>query len=161
MRAWIRGALAGLAVATAACQPAVDLQEGLQIVGVSTGWFDDGFVNGQNRLVPAISFQLKNVSDQNLTVLQVNSVFRRVTEEIEWGAAFMTVAGSEGLPPGETSSPITARSNRGYTGSNQSRQEMLENSQFVDAKVEVFAKYGSNQWTRIGEFPVTRQLIVR
>ena len=29
----------------------------------------------------------------------------------------------------------------GYTGSDQTRQEMLQNAHFVDAKVELFAKY--------------------
>ena len=60
-----------------ACGPAVDLTKGLQILDVSTGWFDAGIVNGQNKLVPAISFKLKNVSDQKLTVLQVNVLFKR------------------------------------------------------------------------------------
>jgi hypothetical protein len=36
---------------------------------------------------------------------------------------------------------------------------MLANSHFVDAKVEVFAKYGSTQWKKLGDYPVTRQLI--
>jgi len=53
----------------------VDLTKGLQILDVSTGWFDAGLVNGQNKLVPTISFKLKNVSDQKLSVLQVNVLF--------------------------------------------------------------------------------------
>ena len=38
---------------------------------------------------------------------------------------------------------------------------MLQNSHFVDAKVELFAKYGSTQWARVGTYPVTRQLITK
>ena len=38
---------------------------------------------------------------------------------------------------------------------------MLRNSHFVDANVELFAKYGSAQWKRIGQFPVTRRLITK
>jgi hypothetical protein len=38
---------------------------------------------------------------------------------------------------------------------------MLRNSHFVDATVELFAKYGSAQWKRIGQFPVTRQLLTK
>ena len=44
---------------------------GLQVQDVSTGWFDAGIVNGQNKLVPSITFRLKNISDQKLVVLQV------------------------------------------------------------------------------------------
>ena len=53
------------------------------------------------------------------------------------------------------------KSQLGYTGSEQSRQEMLQNAHFVDAKVELSAKYGSQQWTRLGSYPINRQLITK
>ena len=71
------------------------------------------------------------------------------------------MAGSEGLAPGLTSAPQTIRSQLGYTGSDQTRDDMLKNSHFVDAEVELFAKYGSTQWKRIGEYPITRRLIIK
>jgi hypothetical protein len=126
---------------------------------VDTGWYDAGIVNGQNKLVPSVTFKLKNVSDQTLPSLQVNALFRRVTEKDEWGDGFVTVAGSDGLAPAAETAAFTIRSQRGYTGSDQSRQEMLANSHFVDAKVEILAKYGSTQWKRLGEFPIKRALI--
>ena len=49
----------------------------------------------------------------------------------------------------------------GYTGSNQSRQEMMQSSHFVDAKVVLLAKYGSIQWVRMGEYPIDRKLITK
>ena len=159
MRAWLRACLAGLLLFSAGCGPTVDLKKGLQIVDVSTGWFDAGLVNGQNKLVPTISFKLKNVSDQKLTVLQVNVLFKRVNDPAEWGNGFITVVGSSGLAPGATTDTLTIKSNLGYTGSDQTRLEMLQNTHFVDARVEFFAKYGSVQWVKLGEFPVTRTLI--
>src|SRR5580704_17449843 len=101
--------LAGLVVC-AGCAKPVDLTTGLRVQNVTTGWFDAGIVNGQNKLVPSISFTLKNVSDQKLIALQINSVFRRVTEKDEWGSGFVTAAGYEGLTPGATSAPLTIRS---------------------------------------------------
>src|SRR5713226_1824714 len=133
-------------VVSAACGPMVDLSKGLQVLDVSTGWYDDGIVDGKNKIVPSISFKLKNISDQRLGTLQVNGVFRRVSENDEWGSGFMTVAGSEGLPPGQTTATLTIRSKLGYTGTDP-RQAMLENKQFVDVKVQLFAKYASTQWT--------------
>src|SRR2546430_15416233 len=159
MRFSIRAGLFCVLLWSSACGPTVDLTKGLQILDVSSGWFDAGIVNGQAKLLPSISFKLKNVSDQTLPVLQVNALFRRVTEKDEWGSGFVTAAGSEGLAPGATTPPMTIRSQLGYTGSDQSRQEMLGNSHFVDAKVEIFAKYGSAQWTPMGEYPITRKLI--
>jgi hypothetical protein len=144
-----------------ACGPTVDLSKGLQVLNVSTGWFDAGIVNGQNKLVPSMSFELRNASSQRLLVLQVNALFRRVTEKEEWGSGFLTVVGSEGLAPGATTPALTVRSQNGYTGADQTRDDMLHNSQFVDAEVELFAKYGSTQWKRIGEYPVARRLITK
>jgi len=37
----------------------------------------------------------------------------------------------------------------------------LQNSKFVDATVDVFARYGSRQWTRVGEYRIARQIIER
>jgi hypothetical protein len=152
--------LLGLLSASAACGPTVDLTKGLQVLDVSTGWFDAGIVNGQNKLVPVVSFKLKNLSDQTLASLHVNAVFRRVAEKDELGTAFVTAAGSQGLAPGATTATLTAKSQHGYTGT-EPRQEMLRNSHFVDARVELSAKYGSTQWVRIGDYPIARQLITQ
>jgi hypothetical protein len=91
----------------------------------------------------------------------VNALFRRVAENDEWGSGFLTAAGSDGLAAGSTTAPLTVKSPLGYTGSDQSRQEMLQNSHFVDAKVELFAKYGSTQWARLGSYPIARQLVTK
>jgi hypothetical protein len=145
---------------SAGCGPTVDLAAALQVADVSTGWRDAGMVNGQNKLVPSITFTLKNNSDQPLPVLQMNVLFRRANEDTEWGSGFVTVSGSDGLAPGATSEPLTVNSGLGYTGS-EPRNQMLSNSQFVDATVRLFGKYASTQWVRVGEYPVTRRLITQ
>ena len=127
----------------------------------TSGWFDVGVVDGKNKLVPSITFKLKNVSDQTLDVLQVNVLFRRVGDPSEWGGGFRKVAGSEGLAPGATSEPSsTSTPSCGYTGT-EARADMLKNPQFVDAEVEIFAKYGSDAVEAIGDFPISRQLLTR
>jgi hypothetical protein len=152
--------LVSVLIFSSGCGPAVDLTQGLQVEIEKTGWFDAGIVNGQNKLVPMVSFRLKNVSGQRLSVLQVNALFHRVTEQEEWGSALVTAAGSSGLASGATTETLTARSNLGYTGADP-RQEMLKNTHFVDAKAELFAKYGSSQWVRVGEYPIARELITK
>ena len=150
--------VAAVALGSAACGPTVDVTKALEVSVVNSGWYDAGIVNGQNKLVPSVVVTIKNNSDTKLPLLQINSLFRQVNANEEWGSAFLTAAGSEGLGPG-VSKTLTLKSNNGYTGSGETRQEMLSNSHFVDAKVEVFAKYGSTQWKKMGVFPVTRQLI--
>ena len=151
-----------LTVAASACGPTVDLTKGLKVTIVETGWFDAGIVNGQNKLVPSVTLTLTNVSDQTLAALQVNTSFRRLTEpEKEWGSRFLPAVGSKGLAPGATTENLVLRSNLGYTGSDQSRQEMLQNTHFVDAKVQLTAKYSNIQWVRMGEFPIERKLLTK
>jgi len=145
------------AVVSLGCGPTVDLSKALQVTEVATGWHDAGVVEGKNKLVPAVRFRLKNTSDQSLTTLQINALFRRVSEPDEWGSGYMKVTGSQGLAAGASSDPLTINSQLGYTGV-ESRADLLKNRLFVDAKVEIFAKYASTQWTRLGEFPITRQL---
>jgi hypothetical protein len=161
MRACVRLLLILAIASSAACGPTVDLTKGLEVSIVNSGWYDLGIVNGQNKLVPTVIFTLHNRSDQKLVTLQINALFRRVSENTEWGSGFMTAAGSQGLAPGATTDAITIKSQLGYTGSEQSRMEMLQNSHFVDAKVELFGKYGSTQWVRLGSFPITRQLLTK
>ena len=133
------------------CGPAVDLTKGLQV----------GIVNGQNKLVPSVTFTLKNTSEKTLASLQVNALFHQVDSTDEWGNAFLTAAGSAGLAPGAETAPLMIKSPLGYTGSDQSRLEMLQNTHFKDAKVELFAKYGSVQWVRLGTYPIRRQLLTK
>ena len=150
--------LAVALLASAACGPTVDLSRALEVQDVSTGWLDAGPSEGQNKLVPFVRFKLKNSSDQKLPVLQVNAVFRPTNEEKEWGTRFQQVAGSEGLSAGATTPVLTVRSDHGVTGTDP-QPDLLKNSHFVDARVQLFAKYGSLGWVRIAEYPVTRQLI--
>jgi hypothetical protein len=161
LRASVRLLVCLTLLSTVACGPTVDLTKGLQVTIVNSGWYDLGIVNGQNKLVPSVTFTLRNTSDQKLVTLQINALFRRVGENTEWGSGFMTVVGSQGLAPGATTDPITIRSQLGYTGNDQSRQEMLQNQHFVDAKVELFGKYASTQWVLLGSYPITRQLLTK
>lgn len=152
--------IGGLGVVAAGCSLSLDITKAIEVQDISTGWYDFGIVGGQNKLVPSVTFKLKNVSSEPVTTLQANILFHRVDSAEEWGNAFLKIAGSEGLAPGATSEPQTVRSDLGYTGSD-ARAEMLKNSQFVDAKVRILAKSGSNYWQQLGEYQIERRLLVR
>jgi len=63
-----------------------------------------------------------------------------------------------GMVDGKNKLVPTVTSQLGYTGT-EPRADMMKNSQFVDAKVQLFAKYSSAQWVKIGEYPVARTLL--
>ncbi len=140
----------------------VDLPKVLQISDVTTGWFDAGIVEGgKNKLVPTISLRLKNAGTQPIESVQLFAKFMRLGEIEEWGTPpYVRAIGPEGLAAGQLSPPMILRSNLGYTGE-QPRLDMLRNSSFVDARVEIFAKYRASNWVRLSEFRIARQLLTK
>jgi hypothetical protein len=36
---------------------------------------------------------------------------------------------------------------------------MLQNKDFIDAKVEIFGKHGSRTWVKMGEYQIDRHLL--
>ena len=178
-------ALATLAVVfTLGCGgPRLDVPATLAVAGVTTGWLDAGLDDlGRSKLVPTISFRLRNVSDDPVRTLQLNGVFRRCQpdpaagaeqvspadpqadtcagEAQEWGNAYVRAVGREGLDPGSTAGPFTMESGLGYTG-RQPRVDMLQHRDFVDVKVELFVKHRADPWVRLSEHPIDRRLLAR
>jgi hypothetical protein len=72
----------------------------------------------------------------------------------------VTAAGSSGLAPDAATNRLVIKGGAGYTGTD-GQSDLLQNSKFVDATVDVFARYGSRQWTRVGEYRIARQIIGR
>ncbi|HEY6360502.1 MAG TPA: hypothetical protein VIX63_05330 [Vicinamibacterales bacterium] len=147
-----------IAVLVSGCRN-IEVGKALEITDVQTGWYDAGIVEGQkNKLVPSISLRLHNISKDSVNSIQINAIFRRVGEPQEWGAHYVMAIPRAGLAPGATSRPIVLRSEGGYTGT-QSRLNMLQNREFVDAKVEIFARRGSQNWVKLGEQQIGRELL--
>lgn len=149
-----------VAASTIACGDGVDAKQALKVDDVVTGWYDAGIVDGKNKLVPTISFRIRNDASRPIKYVQFNSVFRVVGDQEELGSALVKGIGGEGLSPGGTTEVYVLRSALGYTGE-QPRHEMLQHREFRDAKVEVFAKHASEQWVKLGEYTVARQLLTR
>lgn len=164
----------------------IDVPQALDVTEIKTGWLDVGFDDlGRNKLVPTISFRLENISDDRVRTLQLNGVFRRcmtayegqiapVSEaspadqaagtcagEIkEWGSALVRAVDRSGMDPGAGVGPFTMESALGYTGE-QPRNEMLGHRDFVDVKVELFAKHRADQWAKLGEYQIDRRLLTQ
>ena len=164
----------------------LDVPSTLRVNEVTTGWLDVGIDEyGRNKLVPTISFRLENISSERVRTLQLNGVFRRCLvaaegqpvpvsevspadpaagtchgETQEWGSAYIRAVGREGIDPGSATAPFTMQSALGYTGE-QPRGDMLQHRDFVDVKVELFVRHRSDQWVRLGEHPIDRQLLTQ
>jgi hypothetical protein len=150
---------AGAAAWTPGCSgAAVDVASSVKVGDIVTGWYDAGIVDGQNKLVPSVSFTLTNAGSEKINALQVLSVFRFIGETEELGSSYIVLRGKEALGPSATSKPISIHATWGFT-SPQTRAQILVDRRFQDARVEVFAKHGSKDYVKLTEVPITRQLI--
>jgi hypothetical protein len=156
------GFITSAALMSASCGASVDAVAALEPIDVVTGWYDDGILeDGKNKLVPSVSMKLRNKTDQELSSIQINAIFRRVGEAEMWGEYFgWAIPRQKPLPAGAQTETMVMRSTLGYTG-DQPRMQMLQNSQFVDAKVEIYLKQGSKTLAKLAEYPIQRQLITR
>jgi len=150
-----------LAFGAAGCGvPDVDLAKVIKVGDVTTGWFDVGVVDGQNKLVPSAVFTVTNTGTEKLTGLQVFSVFRFIGETQELGSSLVALRGKDALGPSATSKPISVRANWGFS-SLEPRAQMLMHSQFQDAQLEIFVKLGPKPFVKVGEAKVVRQLLTK
>jgi hypothetical protein len=149
-------------IVSISCGSSTDAVSALEPLDVVTGWFDDGILEGgKNKLVPSVSMKLRNKSDASLRSIQINAIFRRVGEQEMWGEYFgWAIPRDPELAPGTETKTLVMRSTLGYTG-DQPRMQMLQNREFVDAKVEIYLKRGSKVWAKLAEYPIQRQLITR
>lgn len=154
--------VAALVLFTTGCSgPSIEAIKALEPVDVVTGWFDDGIVEGgKNKLVPSVSLKFRNKSGASVSSIQVNAIFKRVGEKEMWGEYFGWAVAKQGLASGAETNLMVMHSGLGYTGV-QPRMQMLQNKEFVDAKVEIFLKQGSNVWAKLAEYPIQRQLITK
>lgn len=135
-----------------------EVEKDLRITDVSTGWFDAGIVNGENKIVPGVSFHIQNVSRESIEGVQINAIFRAVNDDRSWGDRLIRGVGSNGLAAGATGGTLVVRSPRGYTGF-LSRADLLRHKDFVDVKVDLFARHGSRTWVKLSEHQIDRKLL--
>lgn len=154
--------VAVLALFSSNCGSSIEAVAALEPVDVVTGWFDDGIIEGQkNKLVPSVTLKLRNKSSEELKSIQINAIFRRVGEQEMWGEYFgWAIPRDPVLAAGAETAPLVMRSTLGYTGT-QPRMQMLQNKEFVDAKVEIYLKQGSKVWAKLAEYPIQRQLLTK
>ncbi len=154
--------VAALVLSSTGCYgKSVEAVAALEPVDVVTGWFDDGILEGgKNKLVPSVSLKFRNKAASAVSSIQINAIFKRVGEKEMWGEYFGWAVSKQGLAPGGETNLMVMRSALGYTGV-QPRMQMLQNKEFVDAKVEIFLKQGSKVWAKLAEYPIDRQLITR
>jgi hypothetical protein len=162
----VRLALAGLhrnalsvvaaALVLASCGGTVDIKEAVKVTDISTGWFDAGVVDGKNKLVPSVTFRLRNTADDDLSGVSMNIVFKFVDNGDDLEEIFKQRVSFEN----KQTELLTVRAQTGFTGEPpQSRADMLRNSYFRDVEAIIFVRQASAQWVELHRVRVERQLL--
>lgn len=140
------------------CAGGPDLKQALQVSDVATGWFDAGVVDGKNKLVPSLTFRLRNTSDADITTASLNVVFKLIDTGEEHDSIFLQSVDFADKQTG----PITVRSQTGHTGEPpQTRADMLKHSMFRDLEATIFVRQSSNRWVELHKVKIDRQLLTR
>jgi hypothetical protein len=142
-----------LAAGSSGCTEPVDLKAAVEVTDVSSGWFDAGVVNGQNKLVPSVTFKIRKKTDAELSSVSLNLLFKREGEDAPYDEVFLQRVAFNG-------EPVTVRAETGYTADPpQSRADMLQHSVFRDVSVQIFAKQSSAQWVELQRVSVPRRVL--
>ena len=119
----------------------------LVLEDVAAYWAIQGQDDEKNNYIhPVIRFRVVNGSDQDLDYVQVMAVFKRENLPDEpWGNAFTYSISEEPIPPGDSSEPITLRSDTSFI-SKDSPQQMFLNEKWEEVEVEIFLRVGPSSW---------------
>jgi hypothetical protein len=146
------------ALLVASCGGSVDIKESVQVTDVSTGWFDAGVVDGKNKLVPSVTFRLRNTSDQDLSAVSINVAFKFIDNGDDLEEIFKQRVPFEN----KQTELLTVRAQTGFTGEPpQSRADMLRHSQFRDVEAIIFVRQASAQWVELHRVRLERQLLTQ
>jgi len=148
--------LVGLLLGAAGCGPQLDLSK-LEPTEILSGYYDDGVKDGLNRLLPSISFRLKNNDALPASQVQLTVSFWRDGDDGEKDSLEIAGIGGEEVPQGGMIPPILVRAKVGYT-LEQPRDELFTHSLFRDFTARIFAKRGG-KIVPIGQFRIDRRVL--
>jgi hypothetical protein len=137
-----------------------ELEGSFELIDVETKWVEKAYQSWPPKLVlvPAISFRIKNTSDQPLKYLYFNANFKVRGDVSNLGDGFIQAISRDPLMPGETSDPVLIKSTFGIEGTNL---EHFKNSPYWHTKVidvKLFAKSQGSQYIPVGEWEVSKTI---
>jgi len=116
---------------------------------------------GDNKLVPSISFRMKNVSAEPIRSVDMVVFFWSVEFEQpkELDEVIITVINSDGLAPGATSDMVVVRSKQGFALQQQARSELFKHRLFRDSTAKLFLKR-AGKLVAFGEYTIDRRVLL-
>lgn len=146
-----------LAVGAASCgRSDAEVLKDVAVVDTIGGWYDFGVVDGMNKLVPSITFKLKNTGTRPIGNVQIMVSFWLAGDDGETDSTQVRGITND-LASGGTTEAIQVNGAYGFKIA-APRNEAFTNPVFRDATAKLFGKRGG-KIVPLGEFKLERRLI--
>lgn len=136
---------------------AEDLKASMEILDVKTLWTKKLYSPWPPKLVlvPAISFRVKNISDQPLRYVNFNAIYKYEGMNENLGDRLLLAIRRKPLMPGEVSDVFRLESNLGVEGKNL--YDIKYNPEWKTAYVRLFVQ-SKTTYALLGEWKVSRDI---
>jgi len=135
-----------------------EIKASIEIVDVETKWVKKEYFPWPPKLIlaPAISFRIKNLSEEPLRYVNIFANFRLRNESENLGDRFFPVFQSKPLMPEELSEAFLMTCNFGFEGKNLA--DFKNNPAWKIANVKLFIRTKGSQPVLLGEWEVSRKI---
>lgn len=135
-----------------------ELKASMEIVDVETKWVKKYYQPWPAKLtlVPAISFRVKNLTEEAIRYISFEAVFRFMDDTKNLGEGFLPGLPRGSIPPGETSDTILLKSRLGVEG--KSVSHFRNSPHWKTTLVKLFVRSKGSRFTLLGEWEVSRKI---
>ncbi len=137
---------------------AEELKTSLEIIDVETKWVKKYYQPWPPKLilVPAISFRIKNLTEEVIRFINFEAVFRFIDDTKTLGEGFLPGLPGEPIPPGGVSDVILMKCRLGVEG--KSVSHFRNSPAWQTALVKLFVRSKGSRFILIGEWEVSRKI---
>lgn len=145
------------AVAVARCGAAPDPKQTIEATDLDGFWGVEASSGNEQYIAPMCRVRLRNKGTTDLTFVRAMATFRREGSNDAWGSDFKFVtSGDKPLRAGE-SIFLEFKSEARYH-SPGTPESMFSNTEFKDARVEIFVRLASSEWVEVARSPLPRRI---
>ncbi len=136
---------------------AKEVTDSIQVVWHDTKWVEKESTPNEVKVVPSITFKIKNTGKRPLEYVNLEGVFEieETGKVLSDGAA--QAFGDKPLQPGETSAEIFIKAFFGYSG--RTKASIIDNKEWKQIRVKLFARTKGSPPVAIGEiYSIKREI---
>ncbi len=134
-----------------------EVKNSFEIIYVSSIWDVAHYEKGKVKIVPSITFKIKNIGKKPIQHVIVNGIFELEGFQVDLGDSWKPLFTKKPLMPGQISQSITLKSNYGYTAS--SRKAFYDNyDKWKRCWVTIYVKWNGSKYVKLKKFEIEKKI---